>query len=261
MAKVFHGNSWYHEVDLEVKSEKEVSEIFRTNVGSTYPWLKPYVFEHVLESDGKKTRADLCLIARDMSYWCIVEVEKSNHDYHGHVLPQIRRFKDANIDAGVIKRFCKANNIQADDKLVDLLRGKPPHILVVVDANPENHFWKKALKAEGATLIELRVFRNEQTNLYAIYLEGDPPQSGGTLISKCYAKPSETPYSELVLNTHSCIPVGTETIQLSYRGTTATWRVIRQGTSTSLVLFRKSLLGRRFELHLADGIYSLKETI
>ena len=187
MSKIFSDRLWYQEIDLTTLSEKDISNIFKSQVPSLFPGLVAFEFEHVMRTSGRTTRADLCLINESNNCWHVVEVEKSSHDYHDHVHPQLRRFKTAVFDDDLIKRFISNNAAQVTASMAKLMLEKPPGFIVVVDANKKND-WRKPLRSENVSLLELRLFRNDDQNKQIIHIEGELPSQPSSLLSVCRLK-------------------------------------------------------------------------
>ncbi len=259
MSKIFSDRLWYQEIDLDSKSEKEISDIFRSHVPALFPDLEAFEFEHTLRTSGRTTRADLCLISKSNNRWYVVEVEKSSHDYLEHILPQLRRFKTAIYDDELIKRFISNNAARVTPQMAKLMLEKPPGFLVVVDSTKKND-WRKPLRCEGVSLLELRLFRNDAFNKHMIHIEGDLPNQPTSLVSICRMKEGGNNFTQLIITSPSAIPAGITKIPLVYNGTEGEWTIIRNATETIAFIQRKAVLGLKFELHAMDGQYVLKDS-
>lgn len=259
MSKIFSGNLWYQEIDLGAQSEKDISNIFKSHVTSLFPDLEAFEFEHVLKTSGRTTRADLCLISTTLNRWYVVEVEKSSHDYHDHILPQLRRFKSAIYDDALIRRFISNNAARVTNTMSKLMLEKPPGFVVVVDSNRKND-WRKPLKSEGVSLLELRLFRNHEFNRHMIHIEGELPNQPTSLISICRLKEGGNNFTQLILSSPSAIPLNKAKIPIVYNGSEGEWTIIRNIEETIILIHRKTVLGLKFELHFNEGIYILKES-
>jgi hypothetical protein len=259
MSRIYSDRLWYQEIDLGTKSEKDLSNIFRSQVPFLFPDLEAFEFEHVMRSSGRTTRADLCLISKTQNRWYVVEVEKSSHDYHDHVHPQLKRFKNAIFDDDLIRRFISNNAARVSPEMAKLMLEKPPGFIVVVDANKKND-WRKGLKSENVSLLELRLFRNEDYNRQMIHIEGELPNQPTSLLSVCRLKEGGNSFTQLIITSPNAIPPGKERLPIVYNGTEGEWTIIRNEKETIALIFRKTVLGLRFELHLEEGKFVLKDS-
>ncbi len=259
MSRIFQSGQWYHEADLDVFSEKQISDIFKSHAQEMFPDFKIFEFEHVIKGQGISSRADLCIIKNDFSSWCVIEVEKSSHDYWKHVLPQLKRFKDSIYDKSLSRRFCQNNPQLPSDLIVDLFLTKPPGMLVVVDYSRDVARWRYPLEAEGVQLMTMRLFRQLVTGAYAIHIDGTIPAQDTTVISTCRLVPSSFAFSELTLDTVNALPACIQQIDICYHGTTLKWKIHRGEKTTSLLISRKNLKGLKFTLHHDSTGYTLHE--
>lgn len=259
MSRIFQSGQWYHEADLDVYSEKQISDIFKSHAQEMFPDFDIFDFEHVIKGQGLSSRADLCIIKKDLSAWCVIEVEKSSHDYWKHVLPQLKRFKDSVYDKSLSRRFCLNNPQLPPERIVDLFLTKPPGLLVVVDRSRDVERWREPLEAEGVQLMTIRLFRQLVTGAYAIHIDGSLPEQDTTVISTCRLVPSSFAFSELTLDTVSALPSNVQQIDISYQGATSKWKIHRGERTTSLLISRKNLKGLKFTLHKDSTGYTLHE--
>ncbi len=259
MSRIFAGNNWYQEIDLGSKSEKELSDIFRAHVSELFPDLIAFEFEHTLRTIGGTTRADLCLVSESKGCWYIVEVEKSTHDYYEHILPQLRRFKEAFYDDELLLRFVSNNEAKVTPEMKRIILSKPPSFIVVVDSNKKID-WRRQLLCEGIYLFEFRLFRNDESNRFMIEIEGELPSQSSTLISVCRLKETGKNIAQLILTSPDAIPQHLSKIPVVYNGVEGEWTVLRTSTETYIFKQRRGVTGFKFELHTHGSVYQLKDT-
>jgi hypothetical protein len=258
MSRIFSDRLWYQEIDLGAKSEKELSDIFKSHVATLFPDLKAFEFEHTLRTIGGTTRADLCLINESKGCWYIIEVEKSSHNLYDHVLPQLRRFKESSYDDELLLRFISNNEARVTPEMKRVMLGKPPALLVVVDSNKKTD-WRKPLMHEGISLIELRLFRNDDSNRFMIEIEGELPNQPTTLVSICRLKETGRNIAQLILTSPNAIPTELTKIPVVYNGVEGEWTVLRTSTETYIFKQRRGVSGFKFELHRDGNVYLLKD--
>jgi len=259
MSKILSGSVWYQELDLGAKSEKELSDIFKAHVAELFPDLKAFEFEHTLRTVGGTTRADLCLVNESKGCWFVIEVEKSSHDYYDHILPQLRRFKEAFYDDELVLRFVSNNQASVTPEMKKIMLGKPPGFIVVVDSNRKND-WRKQLMCEGISLIELRLFRNDETNRFMVEIDGELPSQPSTLLTVCRLKETGKNIAQLILTSPDAIPTGLTKIPVVYNGVEGEWTVLRTSTETYMFKQRRGVSGFKFELHRHGNVYLLKDS-
>lgn len=259
MSRIFHAGQCYQEIDLDVYSEKQISDIFKSHAKEMFPEFDIFDFEHVIKGQGLSSRADLCVINKNLSSWCVIEVEKSSHDYWKHVLPQLKRFKDSVYDKSLSKRFCEKNPQLPVTKIDNLFLTKPPGLLVVVDQSRDVKKWREPLEAEGVQLMTMRLFKQLATSAYAIHIDGTFPEQDDSVISICRLVPSSFAFSELILDTVNALPLELHHVDISYQGSTLRWTIHRGEKTTSLLIRRKNLKGTKFVLHKNSTGYTLNE--
>ena len=111
--------------------------------------LNVYFCEALLTSYLGDVKPDLFAIAEDYSYFCIIEVETSNHDFIRHVFNQMEKITNADYELSeklIFNDLCKRNRKFSEnnrDKFQKMIHSVDPEYLVVSD----NHilFWQTEL--------------------------------------------------------------------------------------------------------------------
>ena len=121
---------------------------FRSHIG--------IVFGGSFRLDADVRRADLALVARDLSHWFVIEVELLSHSLEGHVLPQVRTlsFGDPEPDCQSVLSKALGIDLERAKTLVTMV----PRATVVI-TNGHNQHWAIALAAIRAQYLSISRFR------------------------------------------------------------------------------------------------------
>lgn len=158
MAKLLYGDEWFEQIAPGALYETEYERLIVNNAYKLYPQYVAVPFKKTVYSSEDAARPDLILIEQSYRDWWIVEVEMSDHSLVSHVLPQVRTLATAEYGSQVASHICSRNPEFEVAKIVDMLKGKRPQILVVV--NEVRQDWVAPLEANGAKVAFFEVFRS-----------------------------------------------------------------------------------------------------
>lgn len=128
--------------DAPYESEFEAATI--KVLSCLYPNYRCIVFGGAFDYEGRISRPDLALVARDYSHWFIIEVELVSHSLDGHVLPQVISFRYGTPQqdcARILERELQITHSQARTLVEHVPRS------VVVVANRRDAEWEASLAA------------------------------------------------------------------------------------------------------------------
>lgn len=183
MARLLIDNEWFDEVSAKALRESEFEKFFLDNASTLYPDYHTIPFKGVIiESEHGTVKADLALIDKDYLNWWVVEVEMSRHSLKGHVLPQIEKLAHGVYGRDVAEYFAKTCSFLDLDKLLVLMKGRQPKVLVVLDMPKAN--WREELNRYDALLSVFQVFVSK-SNKYVFRLNGDYPRKFLSNQSRC----------------------------------------------------------------------------
>src|SRR4051812_24691321 len=97
-----------------------------------FPGFVAVPFKSIVSSDSGSARADYALIENGYRSWWVVEVELSTHSLHGHVIPQVSVLANARYGADEARLLAARASHLEERRLVSLMKGLPPRVLVVV---------------------------------------------------------------------------------------------------------------------------------
>lgn len=159
MLRIFHKGEWFNEISPSALAEAEFEDLLISNSEIIRENTIIVPFKKTVYSMDSSARADLAMISDDYRYWIVVEVEMSNHNLIGHVIPQVRTLREADYTQDCIAYLHSKRPEFDESKLSDLLRGESPEILVIV--NKRNSDWEKELRRYGVHLMAIEIFRSE----------------------------------------------------------------------------------------------------
>lgn len=158
MHRLFHKDEWFDELSPDALTEAEFEAVVLQNASLLLPRSIAIPFKKTAHTPEGSARADLALIAEDYGQWAVVEVELATHSLYGHVLPQVRKLRDADYAQAYvtyIKRQCpRLDHV----RLSAMLRGRAPDIFVVV--NGEDAEWRSELRRNSIGMIAFRIYRS-----------------------------------------------------------------------------------------------------
>jgi hypothetical protein len=182
MPKILHDNEWYDGLTSSALYEAEFERIVLQKSKLLFPGFLPAAYKRTVYSDIDAARPDYALIEDGYREWWIVELELAHHSFNGHVLPQITALINADY-GGEEAAYLAAKNSALDPRaLQDLLKGKVPRVLVVV--NEVRNEWVAPLRAVGAELAVFEIFRSNRDR-YVYRFNGFTPRPPGNVLSRC----------------------------------------------------------------------------
>jgi hypothetical protein len=186
MARILFGDTFLEELApgsiLEVDFERVVIATGRL----IFPDFHIVPFKTPVFSDEDCAIADLALVEKSYREWWVVEVELGNHSLGGHVLPQVRTLSAASYGEDQGRILCDNCHDLMADRISDMLKGKQPRVLVIVDA--ERKEWLQPLKRYEAELLVLQMFRSDR-NDHALRIDGHLPAVSSSIVSECKFDP------------------------------------------------------------------------
>lgn len=219
MARILINKNWYEQVEPSTFSEGELEDRIIVHAPSVYPEYHVIPFKLTIESDYGKARADLAFIATNYEEWRVVEVEMGHHSFGTHVENQIRCLADGVYDKRVVEYLCNKDRSLEYDRMMPLITGKQPQVLVIVnEPKPE---WIKPLAQYNAILAIFELFRaDDETEIFRV--NGEYPTLYVDTISRC----SPHQFAQRFLQVHDPerlnLPLGSK-IRIRYNNCMTEW--------------------------------------
>jgi hypothetical protein len=149
--------------------EDEFERIAISTLQDLYPECFVFPFKPTIKYDGVGWRPDVAIVAKDFSYWFVVEVEIASHSLQKHVLPQVRAFRFGEYSGQACGALARELNVSRD--IADtLIRYVPRYVAVI--ANHEDEAWAKALAAENTQLMTIASYSGSGFDRTALFVEG-----------------------------------------------------------------------------------------
>lgn len=181
MSRLYHKGEWFDEISPTALAEAEFEDLLIQNADIIRGDSVIVPFKKTVYSSEGSARPDLAMVATDYRHWVVVEVEMLRHDLYGHVIPQIRTFREASYTqeyVTYIHKKCPALDIE---KLGEMLRGDPPDVLVI--ANKPDVEWRKEIRRYGAYMMVFEIFRSV-LNRTIFVIDGEPPRLAKSFLSE-----------------------------------------------------------------------------
>lgn len=174
MARILFKDVFFEELAPGSMIETDFERIVIDRGNLVFPDFLVVPFKKTVSSEDDSAKADLALIERNYKSWWVVEVELGNHSFEGHVLPQVRTLSRASYGEDEGRALCTACPGLELERVLDMMKGKQPRVLVIVDA--ERKGWVHPLQGLDAELLVLQMFRSDR-NEHAFRIDGHLPTS------------------------------------------------------------------------------------
>lgn len=221
MKLVLHGDTAFRAISSTALYERDYETILINNAPSLFADFHAVPFKLSMSGRNGAKKADFALI--DCSYrgWWVVEVELAHHSFEGHVLPQVEVLIDADYGDEVANHLASQDSSLDVARLAGMVRGEPPSVLVIV--NEPRPDWRLPLKALGASLLVVEVYRSELAD-HVLVADGSFPQMRSDLVSAC--RRHQFLRTRWVVEAPGALPAADE-IAIGLDGRDTRWRVFK----------------------------------
>lgn len=219
MQRLLHQGDWYFPVSPEAMYETDFQDLLASIATDLYPSYRLIKFTQRVASSVGAACPDFALVHNDYHDWLIVEVEMAGHSLVGHVLRQVEVFADGAYGDEHINALCQRDPALNRSKMVEMLKGQQPRVLVIVNSpKPE---WTAALARHDALLAVVEQFRSARNRV--IYrVNGNHPADMGAALSEC--RVDRVFPNWLVLSAPASIPVEDRAlIEIRHKGELTRW--------------------------------------
>jgi len=182
MAKILFNDCWFEELAPNAVYEASFEAVLMTQAERLWPEYFAVPFKSTVFSPDDAARADFALVERNYREWWVGEVEMGHHSFEGHVLPQIRTLASATYGASEADRLCRSDARLSPARMLDLMKGKQPRVLVVV--NTPRPDWVAPLNRYDAWLAIVEAFRSER-NEFVYRVNGKHPTGASEVVTVC----------------------------------------------------------------------------
>lgn len=251
MARILVNGEWYNELSVGSLYESEFEKLFLQEAQQIFPDYFAVPFKLTVESQYGNGKPDLAIIERNYRHWFVIEVEKSNHSFESHVLPQVSIFSTAEYTDEAANALASENDKLDICKLKAMVKGKQPKVLIIVDAMKEE--WIKSLSRWEARLSVFQVFRSEK-NRHVFRLNGFTPKATEGVFSDCYFE--KIFKRQLVILSPAIIEESSnETLMINYNDALSRWK--RVDMKNQVVLCPTSInpldISKKYKLHKKEN--------
>jgi hypothetical protein len=174
MARLLVGSQWYEGLSSNAHYEFEFEDLVCQHAGALFPGWHVVPFKTDVVSEVGTHRPDLALVDDSYRCWYVVEIELAHHSLEGHVLPQVETFVRGSYGQPHAEHLKRMNESLDYERLLDMVRGEPPGVLVVVDQPALD--WRRPLGRLGVLLAVVEVFRSG-LNQTCLRVNGEQPRA------------------------------------------------------------------------------------
>jgi hypothetical protein len=248
MARILHNDEWFEEISSRGHYETEYENVLAQEAARLFAHFRlvPFKTPVTSELDADTRIPDFALVHQDYRSWWVVEVELGHHPLEGHVLPQVRTLSRAKYGHSEADYLCGRLPVLNKDKVIEMLKGSPPRVLVVVNVPVPG--WPEQLRPFGALVAICQIFRS-QRNRYILRLNGEYPSEDETIITTCECSPMI--HRLLAVHAPTQLPIQPdERVLLYHEGQASEWERIDTAGEVYLHALRPHNLspGRRYEI-------------
>lgn len=122
-------NDSYAPIRLREGEYERLVPRFVEQISRRWRWAD---WKPLLEGPGGRVRPDVALLARDLSGWCVVEIELAQHP-ESHYRPQLQALEQAYYGTHLLPSLAYAFPGTPETELRRLLRDEPPTLLCIAD--------------------------------------------------------------------------------------------------------------------------------
>lgn len=222
MPRLLVNDRWYDPISGANLYENDYETALVQHSHALFPGFHCVPFKALVDSEFGRSKPDLALIDFEYRMWHVVEVELDTHPLRQHVEEQVRKLAHGDYGLQHAEQLNRADGRLELPRLVEMMRGEQPSVLVLVTRNmPE---WHRSLAQYGASVGVIELFRDDRDHM-VLRVNGDQPTAlDSELVTRCTAHRSLS----RALLVHSPGPFsGKDQVDLLYAGTSTRWNVVR----------------------------------
>lgn len=257
--KLLREGEWYTRVASSALYEHDFERIVAQQASSLFPGYHYADFKITVSSDTESAKPDAAIVASNYSGWWVIEIEMANHSFASHVFPQVRTFANGYYDRSHAEWLAEHNQALDRARLRDLVRGRPPGVLVVVDEDCPD--WASDLARYSISLAVLEIYRSPQ-NRTIFRVTGDYPRVSSSVLTLC--RPDPALPGCLVVDSPAALNVAHgERVFVSYHGSLTEWIRVDASNRVWLMPASASPLKNSQRYHIVgldDGALEFRET-
>jgi hypothetical protein len=249
--RVLAGGNWHEPLAPGSLYEEEFETIVRQEGSDLFPNYVVGSFKVTVASEAGLVKPDLAVIDPHYRRWWVVEVELATHSLRSHVLPQIHKLVIGDYGVAHARYLARELVGLSEDALATMMKGAPPGVIVVV--NDFVPAWEEPLKAAGADLFVVRLFRSG-ANVHLFHVAGALPSTDTNTLSLCHR-------DALMPNMIRLDAPGsmrsTEVLEILYKGAVTYWKQIESRDTVWLAPLGRNPLSERSSFRLVtseDGL-------
>lgn len=150
-------------------AENDFECIVIDTLSELYPSCHVFSYKPIITHDAVRWKPDVAVVAKDFSYWFVIEVEIASHSLYKHVLPQVRAIRLGEYGESACEWLSRALSITTD--IADTIIRYVPRYTAVV-TNHEDREWASALAAENTQLITIASYEGDKADRSALFVDG-----------------------------------------------------------------------------------------
>lgn len=238
MTRLLVGEEWFDQVAPSALYETEYERVVFQQAPLLYPDYFMLPFNISVYSDTDVAKPDAVLISKTYRDWWVVEIEMAHHSLDSHVLPQVATLASGYYQDHHAEHICKQMASLDNDLVSDVIKGKPPRVLVIV--NTPTPDWIQPLRRYNVSIAVFEIFRS-RNNRHVFRVNGEYPVPPADVLSECYFDSSLPGF--LVVSSPASLGVRhSQNIRIKYQGFLTEWTRIDSQARVWLVPARANPL-------------------
>ena len=228
--RLLHNGEWFDPLPPGATPEQSFEDLLIDRASELFPeFIVRHWANEIQDRAGNIRKPDILMLERNLKSWHIVEVERSDHSLHDHVLPQVEAFVGADIGKQVVNKVIPTFPEFTDLQISDLLISVAHETTVIVD-RPRGD-WSEPIRSRGGRLAVVQRFRNRH-GAVVLSASGMMPEGSGDVVSELRV-PRHLYRGKLLVATPAPLR-GYSTIPVAGPYGTEDWRIREYGSDMFL---------------------------
>lgn len=180
--RLLHKGQWFDPLPPGSTREKHFEALLIDRAADLFPdFIVRSWAREVQDRRGNLWHPDILMVERNLKSWHIVEVERSDHSLHDHVLPQVEGFVTADIGGRFVEKVAPTFPEFSERQLQDLVTLVPHETTVIVDQPCAD--WSEPIRRQGGRLAVVQRFR-DRNGVVLLLVDGLMPEGSGQIVSE-----------------------------------------------------------------------------
>jgi hypothetical protein len=220
VSEIYVNGGRYEALSSNALYEGEYENILIQEAPHLFPHLHLVRFKTNVTAELVSKQPDFALIDHAYRKWWVIEVELAHHPLEWHVAPQVDVLLHGTYGREHAEYLANEDSQLDVEGLRQMMRGEQPGVVVVV--NEYRRDWERVLRALGAAMTVVGVYRSDKAK-HVLLMEGYRPEVADDVVSSC--RRSDVLPRWLEVDSPAALPIGPdETMTVFVEDRATEWR-------------------------------------